>query len=573
VRISPARPGLFHPWACNQVGRNSELAGGHAPGEEEERELHDLGSNIWDVKMPTLPAVLHSIKRAPGNGENIDRFRVTFRFLSDRGRDYLYDDATGAILPWSELREAVLRLYMEGNLARNAPELAEEYGEAKVANAIRFVKHWVDRHRAFFRNVTPTEPPPDGAQCLEIVRLNCVQLVLVVTENCNMRCRYCAYSGNYEHVRQHSAKSMAPETARRAVDWFAELIEPQRRRNPLKKYGLSFYGGEPLTNMPAVRAALDHAADKHPCLFQPNLTTNGLLLTAETAEYLAKHDTRVAVSLDGPQAEHDRERVDMHGEGTHGRIMRNLVQVCNAVPSFVPNGGFITVYSYKSDLAGISRFFGATDERMPRVIFAQPVFRKGTHYWDHATEVEMQRYRDRMQERREHYKRAMVEGENVNSFDHILMGGGIAQVALRKRVNDRGLAFLPYSGACMPGHKIAVQTDGQLDLCEKVNFTYPLGTLETGLDGERIRQLILMYQESVLKGCSMCNVTRLCGLCYAHTLENGRIGKPGEMCHQVQNGCKQNLRDFVSIKESNPNANFAWETDTALLEKRFLMFR
>ena len=71
----------------------------------------------------------------------------------------------------------------------------------------------------------------------------------------------------------------------------------------------------------------------------------------------------------------------------------------------------------------------------------------------------------------------------------------------------------------------------------------------------------------------MCNVTRVCGLCYAHTLENGRIGKPGEMCHQVQNGCKQNLRDFVSIKESNPNANFAWETDTALLEKRFLMFR
>jgi uncharacterized protein len=363
---------------------------------------------------------------------------------------------------------------------------------------------------------------------------------------------------------------MTPETSRRAVDWFTDLIEPQRKRNPSKKYGLSFYGGEPLTNMAAVGAALEHAAQKHPGLFLPNLTTNGLLLTRETAKYFAKFGTRVAVSLDGPQAEHDRERVDAQGKGTYGRIMRNLVRVCNAVPSFVPNGGFVPVYSYKSDLGGISRFFGAIDHRMPRVQFALPVARKGTHYWDDATLAEMRRYRDRMQERRDHYKRAMIEGGTVNSFDRILVGGGIAQLALRKRASDRGLAFLPYTAACMPGYKIAVQTDGQLDLCEKVNFTYPLGTLETGLDGERIRRLILMYQERALGGCASCNVTRLCSLCYAHVLENGKVGKPGEMCRQLQNGCRQNLIDYVSIKESNPNAEFAWETDTEFIEKRFL---
>lgn len=523
--------------------------------------------------MPTLPAVLHSIKRTPGNGEKFDRARVTLRFISDRGRDYLYDDATGAILPWSEAREAALRAHLERDLARKAPEPAKEHAEEDVEDAVRFVKQWGDRHGAFTRRLTLTEPPPDGAACLEIVRRNCVQLVLVVTENCNLRCRYCAYSGNYEHQRQHSAKFMAPETARRAVDWFAELIEPQRKRNPLKKYGLSFYGGEPLTNMPAVKAALEHAAERYFNLFRPNLTTNGLLLTRETAEYLAKHDTCVAVSLDGPQSEHDRERVDVRGNGTHGRIMRNLEAICGAVPRFVPDGGFVTVYSYKSDLAAISRYFRETDGRMPRVIFAQPVFQKGTSYWDGATEADMQRHRERMQERRDDYKRARSRGEDVSSFDHILMGGAIAQVAIRKRVNDRGLAFLPYTGACMPGHKVAVQADGQLDLCEKVNFTYPLGSLETGLDGERIRHLILMYQETVLGGCARCNVTRLCGLCYAHVLEDGKMGKPGEMCHQVQDGWRRNLSDFVSIKESNPNVDFAWETDTALLEKRFQMFR
>lgn len=44
------------------------------------------------------------------------------------------------------------------------------------------------------------------------------QLVLQVTQKCNLRCSYCVYSGDYKN-RNHSQKEMSWETAKEAVDY------------------------------------------------------------------------------------------------------------------------------------------------------------------------------------------------------------------------------------------------------------------------------------------------------------------------------------------------------------------
>lgn len=71
-------------------------------------------------------------------------------------------------------------------------------------------------------------------------------ICLQVTQDCNLRCKYCAYSENYKN-RVHNNKTMSIETAKKAVDF---LIHNSSESDIV---GISFYGGEPLLNFKLIR--------------------------------------------------------------------------------------------------------------------------------------------------------------------------------------------------------------------------------------------------------------------------------------------------------------------------------
>ncbi len=45
-------------------------------------------------------------------------------------------------------------------------------------------------------------------------------LVLVVSEQCNLRCKYCTYSDTYESYREHTNNLMTFTVAKKAIDTF-----------------------------------------------------------------------------------------------------------------------------------------------------------------------------------------------------------------------------------------------------------------------------------------------------------------------------------------------------------------
>ncbi len=47
---------------------------------------------------------------------------------------------------------------------------------------------------------------------------NLSNIILQITQKCNLNCSYCIYSGNY-HNRQHANKWMSVETAKKAIDY------------------------------------------------------------------------------------------------------------------------------------------------------------------------------------------------------------------------------------------------------------------------------------------------------------------------------------------------------------------
>ena len=63
-----------------------------------------------------------------------------------------------------------------------------------------------------------------------------------VTQNCNLRCKYCVYSGSYSN-RVHSNKRMSFETAKSAIDFLyahssmTTLIIPELSEPPVRTLG------------------------------------------------------------------------------------------------------------------------------------------------------------------------------------------------------------------------------------------------------------------------------------------------------------------------------------------------
>ncbi len=143
-------------------------------------------------------------------------------------------------------------------------------------------------------------------------------LCLHICHDCNLRCRYCfADEGAYHSRREF----MSLETAKKAIDF---LIENSGNRKILET---DFFGGEPLMNFEVVRETVLYAKQKaaeRGKKFLFTLTTNGLLLKDEIAQFLNAEMENVVLSLDGRKEVHDAVRKTANGKGSFDLVIENL---------------------------------------------------------------------------------------------------------------------------------------------------------------------------------------------------------------------------------------------------------
>lgn len=164
--------------------------------------------------------------------------------------------------------------------------------------------------------------PHQLAHALDEKYLN---LILLPTEQCNFRCTYC-----YEDFK---ARQMEPTI----VNAVKELIN--RRVSDLNTLEISWFGGEPLVAKRVIydisRHIINLSENGHRFSYAANMTTNGYLLDPATAETLASLGvTYYQISLDGPQAIHDRSRVKANGSSTFARIWSNLLAIRDSTLPF-----------------------------------------------------------------------------------------------------------------------------------------------------------------------------------------------------------------------------------------------
>jgi uncharacterized protein len=171
---------------------------------------------------------------------------------------------------------------------------------------------------------------------------------------------------------------------------------------------------------------------------------------------------------------------------------------------------------------------------------------------------------------REKYKALKIAGATVDSYLGALTGYSLTHVSLRSRLGDSKNPLIPYTGCCVPGARFAVNVDGEINICERVNGTYPIGHIDKGLDYGRIAHLVQEYQKKILYKCANCPLTRLCGLCFKGAETAGGISEPRGYCEIALQNAKKNLGDYISILEINSNADIDLRTDVVELQRNLL---
>lgn len=146
---------------------------------------------------------------------------------------------------------------------------------------------------------------------------------------CDLRCGYCYYVGNETALSGPASAPAAPRPPGRMSQELLERYVAQRfeaaDRSGAGTVHFEWHGGEPtLLGLDYFKriARIERSLAPPGVPVSNGLQTNGLGINGAWAEFLAAEGWSVGLSLDGPQAVHDRYRRTAEGGPSHARVLR-----------------------------------------------------------------------------------------------------------------------------------------------------------------------------------------------------------------------------------------------------------
>lgn len=377
-------------------------------------------------------------------------------------------------------------------------------------------------------------------------RLNTI--TLQVTQQCNLRCSYCIYSGSYEG-RTHSNKIMDIDTAKQGIDF---LIDHSIESPTLD---IGFYGGEPLLRFDFIKECISYAKEKAEGKdISFRMTTNATLLNENIIDYLVENDVRLLISLDGPKEIHDKNRrFASNGKGTFSVIIDNIRAIKERYPEYVKEKvAFNAVLDSTTDFKCTNSFFSQYDDIKDLKIntsFISDTYSKNEINYD---EVFLNQYKY------EKFKFLLnkigrLDKEFVSQLfenDFYRIKNDIYERGYSKSLPERGHP----SGPCLPGvRKLFLDVNGTFFPCERVSElseVLKIGNVYEGFNIDKIRQ-ILNIGRITKDACMNCWAHRFCTLCVAGSDDIDGLSKEKRMsnCNRVRFYAESTLKEYCILKE------------------------
>jgi uncharacterized protein len=337
-----------------------------------------------------------------------------------------------------------------------------------------------------------------------------MELTLVLTHACNLRCSYC-YAGDKHGTR------MPIETGEKALRWaFDRLGEGERIQ-------VGYFGGEPLLAWDLVQhfqLKAERLAEAGGVRMVTTLTTNGTLLDEAKMDWLTKHDVVVAVSLDGTLEAHDAHRTYAGGRSSFDDALRGARRALSRAS--------LTELIAVVDPATVGRLSETARfllDSGARVISLSPNYGAD---WDEET---LATYASEMEKVGDEFARRFRNGEDVY----------IAQIDAK--IVGRLKCGLQACDKCAFGRgEISVAPSGRFYPCERLvgnddeGGAWCIGHIDTGVDEKRLEAL---YYGKLGRDptCGQCEINDRCmNFCgCSNAFGSGDAATPGAfLCHAEQ---------------------------------------
>jgi uncharacterized protein len=335
-----------------------------------------------------------------------------------------------------------------------------------------------------------------------------MDLTLILTEDCNLRCAYC-YQKNFRRNEMPVETGVA--AVRAAVSHLRGGAQPP-------SLALTYFGGEPLLRAGAmfeIQAAARNLARGAGVAMTAKAPTNGLLLTEPIVERAGELGIFISLSFDGGAAALDAGRVRPDGSGSFDdacRALRLLVQ------SRRPFGVYSVITPQNvRHLADSRRFLW---DMGARILVGAIDY---TAHWDDAAVATLVEQYERVGEmyRRLLKRRAHFHLEPIDS-----------RISQRTRPKDWQ--------RCVPGvRQVTAGPDGTLYGCVEFFYRrlYPLGDVHGWLDPEKVKAFATLELAGKPEECTSCGVRDRCtNSCACVNLRTTGVANrpPESVCHTEQ---------------------------------------
>lgn len=394
------------------------------------------------------------------------------------------------------------------------------------------------------------------------------KLILEVTEECNLRCKYCFNTiGNTSRV--HSKQKLSLENAQKGIDLYFNIYTECFKKIPKHKQkqylkiappNISWWGGEPLLNFDLICETQkyflslpwsDYGISDRFIVY--SIATNLTYLPKNIISFLVENNVYLFVSLDGGLKEHNLYRIKENGKGSFEDVKKNLDSLLFNYPNYSKKHIIIqAVYMeghslLESENSYFKSYLYENGECKVLKINQYPQKTENTfisQQWINMLPS--------MEQRIERFKKELELLGNTSDdilsnlkkspslFDEIQ-----EVISLEKQLifeNPNGSNTFSEFFSCPIGRDVIyLSAKGEYQICNKADSSYKIGDSISGISKQEIGEMLDIYLHTLESKCKSCWAFQFCSICPANLMNNGKFCKPSEM------ECKY-LRDVVKWK-------------------------
>lgn len=466
---------------------------------------------------------------------------------------YLYDTGTGKVIQLDESDAQVIFSLFDDRLTDK--DFANLFVNEKQANDIAdFFKEEHLLCNPSVRSFLERESLMNESNMV------CGQIIIELTGECNMRCKYCTYNEHYEETRGFTGKNIEFETAQKAIDY------AYSHRNP-DHFAVTFYGGEPLINFDVMKKCIDYCLETYgETEFTFSLTTNLTLVTSEIADYLAQiPGLALLVSLDGPENIQNENRIYANGKPSFDQAFKGLQLLSNAISKYETPRSILAISSvimppYTTERFNIINNFFESIEFLPNNTTITATYPSPGSIPDSViVDLKAGGYDETQDVAWMDWALDVAIQRNDLPTTPNIFSKYLSELLVpihKRRLTVEPFDKFPCNGNCLPTHRrIYVCTDGTYMICEKIGEAPSIGHVSTGIDWDAVKEYyIKQYDKASLSDCSLCWAINLCNVCYAECFSKDGINmeRKRRMCKGAREAALNKLILYYDLLESHP---------------------